>query len=215
MGWPQSSIEPTHRNHMKTKMFLALLVAASVGLQAADKGKEKDLPPGLRKKETLPPGIAKKRGADAGRTTVVTTNVIVTNVMVTNIQARTPHQPAPVVTQLPRREAKVDLDRHIRAINSLDNRDAVRRAGLSAVAEETGVSVSTLQKQRRGNPNVGTAGLLVANVIAAVTPGGVAVHFRQHAAGKSWERIAADHQVNFDELQAKLARVENVMRAVK
>lgn len=203
---------------MKMKMFLCLLMAVAVGAQAADdKGKnksnEKDLPPGLRKKETLPPGIAKKRGAETGRTTVITTNVIVTNIVVTNIQARTPRQRSEKPTA--RREIKVDLDRHIRAINSLDDRNSARRAGLSAIAQETGVSVSTLQKQRRDHPNVGTGGLLVANVIASTTPGGVTVHFRQHAGGKSWEKIAADHQVNMEQLQAKLARVENLMRAAK
>ena len=36
-----------------------------------------------------------------------------------------------------------------------------------------------------------------------------------HEQGKSWERIAADQGVNIEELDAKLARVEQAMRSAK
>jgi hypothetical protein len=206
---------------MKMKLFLSLMIAA-VALQAADdkdknKGKEKDLPPGLQKREgNLPPGIAKKRGP--GETTTITTNIIVTNVIVTNIQGRVPAKPAPSspgVATPATRTAQVDLDRRTRAINTLDNRDAVRRAGLAAISRETGLTVAALQKQRGDHDGIGTAGLLLANAIAAKTKKPVGTYFRQHAAGKSWEKIATDNQVNLEDLEAKLARVESAMRNVK
>ena len=225
---PRKASEPVCNNSasgikidkvMKMKLFLSLMIAA-LALHADDekgKDKDKDLPPGLRKKEgNLPPGIAKKRGT--GEATTVTTNIIVTNVIVTNIQGRVPATPAPTspgVTAPVTRTAKVDLDRRARAINTLDNRDAVRRVGLSAIAGETGVTVATLQKQRRDHNGIGTAGLLLANAIAAKSGKPAANYFRQHSEGKSWEKIAADNQVNLEDLDAKLTRVENAMRSAK
>jgi hypothetical protein len=205
-------------------LFLSLILAATA-LHGADKDKDKkdkdkDLPPGLRKKENLPPGIAKRRGV--GEATTITTNVIVTNVTVTNITVtnlpgRAVTVPtAPNVRTAPRAQtANVDLDRHVRAINTLDNRDAVRRAGMAAIAAETGVTLATLQKQRRDHENIGTAGLLIANSIAAQTKKPVGNYFRQHVEGKPWEKIAADNQVSLENLEAKLARVEDAMRKAK
>jgi hypothetical protein len=192
-------------------LFLSLVIAATA-LHAADN--KDDLPPGLRKKDKLPPGIAKKRGA--GEATTITTNVIVTNVTVTNVTiTNLPGRATTVPTAPALRTAKVDLDRHVRAINTLDNRDTVRRAGLAAIAAETGITVATLQKQRRDHENIGSAGLLIGNAIAAKTKRPVANYFRQHVEGKSWERIAADNQVSLEELEAKLARVETAMRNAK
>ena len=143
--------------------------------------------------------------------------------IVTNIQGRAPAKPAPSspgvatpgVATPATRTAQVDLDRRTRAINTLDNRDAARRAGLAAIALETGLTVATLQKQRRDHESIGTAGLLLANSIAAKTKKPVGTYFRQHAEGKSWEKIAADNQVRLEDLEAKLTRVENAMRSVK
>jgi hypothetical protein len=57
--------------------------------------------------------------------------------------------------------------------------------------------------------------LLMANAIAAQSKRPVGNLFRQHAEGKPWERIAADHQVNLEDLDGKLSRVETAMRNAK
>jgi hypothetical protein len=207
---------------MKTKLFLSILIAA-VALHAAD-DRDNGIPPGLQKKDKLPPGIAKKRGngAEVVRTNTVTVTNVITQT-VTNHVPGVPNAVVPAKSGAPStpgapgtpRQVKVDLDKRVHAINTLDNRAGVRRAGLTAIASETGVSVATLQKQQREHQEVGTAGLLMANAIAAQSKRPVGVLFRQHAEGKPWERIAADHQVNLEELDAKLSRVETVMRNAK
>lgn len=200
---------------MKNLILATLLTAAlAFSAHADDKGekdkKEKDLPPGLQKKDKLPPGIAKKRGyGDEDRTRTVTNTVFVTNTApaAPNV-GRIPGAPTPL-------PMKVDLDKRARAVNTLDNKEAPRRAGLAAISRETGVSVAKLQAQRREHENIGTAGLAMANVIAAKTGKPAGNYMRQHEEGKSWERIAADNNVKLEELDAKVARVEEAMRSAK
>jgi len=200
---------------MKMKLLLSLLVTAAA-LYAADdkekdKEKEKGIPPGLQKKDKLPPGIAKKQGKET-----------------TTVPAPQPVPPAPATPTAPKlpepgkaptaptvRQLKVDIDKRARAINTLDNRVVTRRAGMDAIAKETGVSVPTLQAQHRQHQDIGTAGLLMANAIAAQTKRPAGTYLRQAAEGKPWERIAADSGVDINELDAKLARVEEAMRSAK
>jgi hypothetical protein len=201
------------KNKIALLLSLAFAVTAVYADKDKDKDKEKDLPPGLRKKDKLPPGIAKRQGVQG---TSITTNVIVTNVMVTNITVTNfPGRAATVPSAPTVRQGKIDLDPRVRSINTLDNRDAVRRAGMAAIARETGVPLTTLQKQRAANENIGTGGLLIANTIAARTKKPAANYFSQHVAGKSWERIATENQVSLEELDAKLGRVEEAMRKAK
>jgi hypothetical protein len=196
----------------KLMLITLLTIATACSARAA----ENDLPPGLQKKDKLPPGIAKKRGASANeeRTRVVTNTVIVTNVVTaaapTPVEAVKGGASAPTLRQL-----KVDIDKRTKAVNTLANKEATRRAGLEAIAKETGVSVPTLQMQHREHQNIGTAGLLMGNVIAAQTKRPTGNYLRQHEQGRSWERIAADQGVNIEELDMKLARVEQAMRSAK
>ena len=196
---------------MKKKWLLSLLVAASA-LHAAD-DKEKGLPPGLQKKDKLPPGIAKKQ---TGGTTAAT-NVIVPDAPAAPV-AKTPGapaSPAPAPAPAPARGTKVDLGKRAQAVNNLDDREGVRRAGIAAIATETGADLSTVQRQHREHEKLGTAGLFFANAIAAKTGKPPGTYIRQHADGKSWEKIAEDNKVSFEELDAKLARVEAAMRSAK
>jgi hypothetical protein len=195
---------------MKKLILITLFIAATACPgQAAEKG----LPPGLQKKDKLPPGIAKKRGtADEERTRVVTNTVVVTNVVAA---APTPVEAVKGGSAPTLRQVKVDIDKRTKAVNTLDNKEATRRAGLEAIARETGVTVATLQTQHREHQNIGTAGLLMANAIAAQTKRPPGNYLRQHEQGKSWERIAADQGVNIEDLDAKLARVEQAMRGAK
>jgi hypothetical protein len=197
---------------MNKLMLITLLTIATV---CSARAAENDLPPGLQKKDKLPPGIAKKRGTTANeeRTRVVTNTVIVTNVVMA--AAPTPVEAVKGGSAPTLRQLKVDIDKRTKAVNTLDNKEATRRAGLEAIARETGVSVPTLQVQHREHQNIGTAGLLMGNAIAAQTKRPTGNYLRQHEQGKSWERIAADQGVNIEELDTKLARVEQAMRSAK
>ena len=207
---------------MKKLTLIALVTAAVISPAVAadnkDKEKDKGIPPGLQKKDKLPPGIAKKQ---AQETTATPTPAV-------PVPAPQPVPPAPATPNAPKLpepgktppapttgQLKVDLDKRARTINTLDNKTATRRVGLDAIAKETGVSVATLQAQHRQHQEIGTAGLLMANAIAAQTKRPAGAYLRQAAEGKPWVRIAADSGVNINELDAKLARVEEAMRDAK
>src|SRR5688572_22356363 len=194
---------------MKKKWLLSLLVAASA-LHAAD-DKEKGLPPGLQKKDKLPPGIAKKQTEGTTAATNAPAAPAATTPGVTAPPTAVPRTPTPSAT----RGTKVDLSKRAQAVNSLDDREGVRRAGIAAIATETGADLSTVQRQHREHEKLGTAGLFFANAIAAKTGKPAGTYIRQHADGKSWEKIAEDNKVSFEELDAKLARVEAAMRSAK
>jgi hypothetical protein len=221
---------------MKNMILRTLLTTAlAVSAFAAD-NEEKKLPPGLQKKEgKLPPGQAKKRGAGEEQVRTVTNTVYVTN---TVTAAPTPGAPAtpttPAVTKAPGtpnsapapktpavpavtpvKVEKADLEKRVKTVNNLADKEAPRRAGLDAISKETGVPLAKLQAQRRENDGIGLAGLTMANVIAGKTGKPAATYIRAHLSGKPWDKIAADNGVSLEELDAKVARVEAAMRNVK
>jgi hypothetical protein len=216
---------------MKTTFYsLALLALTIAAASAAD---EKELPPGLRKKDKLPPGWEKKVGKDAetGKQTVTTaTNTVnTTKSVVSDPKSATPATPAvtsPVVSApapkspLPAKarspqEVKASFEKNVRNVNTLDNQAPARAAGFAAISKETGVPVATIQKQHREHEAMGSAGLLMANLIAAQTKKPAGNFLRQREAGKSWVEIAAEHKVSLDSADASLNRVETAMRAAK
>jgi hypothetical protein len=222
---------------MKNLILTTLLTTAlAVSAFAAD-NEEKKLPPGLQKKGGLPPGQAKKRGAggeDQVRT--VTNTVYITNTVpgapatpttpaVTTVPAvtkapGTPNTaPAPktptVPVATPVKVEKADLEKRVKTVNNLADKEAPRRAGLDAISKETGVPLAKLQAQRREHDGIGLAGLTMANVIAGKTGKPAGTYIRAHLSGKPWDKIAADNGVKLEELDAKVARVEEAMRNVK
>jgi hypothetical protein len=227
---------------MKNMILRTLLTTAlAVSAFAAD-NEEKKLPPGLQKKEgKLPPGQAKKRGAGEEQVRTVTNTVYVTN---TVTAAPTPGAPAtpttPAVTTVPAvtkapgtpntapapkppvvpaatpvKVEKADLEKRVKTVNNLADKEAPRRAGLDAISKETGVPLAKLQAQRREHDGIGLAGLTMANVIAGKTGKPAATYIRAHLSGKPWDKIATDNGVKLEELDAKVARVEEAMRNAK
>lgn len=184
-----------------TRFSFALITVALAlpALYAADK----DLPPGLQKKDQLPPGLQKKQPPEVAP---------VTPVPPTGVPG------APAKAQVPERSAKAlkaDIDQRITAVNTLDNKPAVRRAGVAAIIKETGTTQKVVDNLRKEFPEMGTGGLLFATELAAQTKKPAANFVRQHTEGKSWERIATDHSVKLEPIDAKLARVEEAMRKAK
>lgn len=114
-----------------------------------------------------------------------------------------------------RRETKGDIDDHIKDINKLDNKESARLAGLRAVSHETAVSVPKLQDQLKEHPNLGIAGLLVANDIAVTGKKDVDELMKAHGNGKTWAEIAKQHSASLDSIETKLGRVESAMRDAK
>lgn len=109
-------------------------------------------------------------------------------------------------------ELKADVDRHTRRINELDSNPAAARAGLKAIAAETGVSLATLQKQF-SDQKIGSAGLLIGHEISRATGKPAKTFFAQRAQKREWSQIAAENKVDLASIVPKLERVQKAMAA--
>jgi hypothetical protein len=110
---------------------------------------------------------------------------------------------------------KQDIENRIRQINRLDNRPAVRDAGLRAVSKELGKPVPQLQTQLKEHSGLGIAGLLVANTIASESKKDADTVIKAHGGDRGWVDVARNNNVSLDSLEAKLSRVESAMRDAK
>ena len=207
---------------MKVKTLCVVLLAASFlpsAVLAADK--DKDLPPGLRKKDKLPPGWEKKVGKD-GQVTETPAAPAPTSPAPTTpakpgdpVATKPTPTPAPAPTPRTVKEVRGSVDKRIQTINTLDNKAAAREAAFAAIAKETGVTANKVQAQHREHPTIGTSGLLLANLISAQTKKPAANYLRQRSSGKPWAEIAEDNKFDLEKADAALGRLESTMRTAK
>lgn len=112
----------------------------------------------------------------------------------------------------PPSEIRIEMGRRLSRIDVLDNTPAGSKAGLTAVAKETGVSAAKLQAQRNEYP-VGTGSLLICNEIAKATGKPVGTLLKQRLAKRDWDRIAAENKFDLATVVPKLNRVQQAMEA--
>jgi hypothetical protein len=107
--------------------------------------------------------------------------------------------------------ARDEYERRARAINRAAEKPAVFKQALHHVSIETGVPETTVETQHRRNPDIGLAGILLANVLAAETKKEPAEFIKQRKAGKSWVAMAKANNVPLNNLNLKL---DNLERAI-
>ncbi len=66
-----------------------------------------------------------------------------------------------------RKVRPIDLDEQVKAVNRLDRNEATMKAGILAIAEETGVPLEKLVEQRKKHTFFGVAGQFLANELAS------------------------------------------------
>lgn len=113
------------------------------------------------------------------------------------------------------RAAKIDIDKHIQAINRLDNSPAKMRAGMEAVSKETAVPVARLEANHKAHPRVGLAGIFVAHELAISSHKPVEQFLKAHQDGRTWASLAKGNNESLETLDAKLSRIEQAMRDAK
>lgn len=194
---------------MKTTA-LFLMLAAVLSLHAAD---EKKLPPGLQKKGKLPPGWEKKVGPEEKKATDAASGATNLPAPATNVARTATNVPAAPAPAKPRaiKEVRSEVTDRIEAINKMDNRPALRQAGLDAAARELGIDVSVFQRQKREHPDTETAGLIIANELARQTKKRPAVFLSARDQGKRWVEIASEHKADLEAVSGLLGRVEKAM----
>jgi hypothetical protein len=111
------------------------------------------------------------------------------------------------------KEIKTDFDKRMRQVNTLDNNEQKAKAGLAAIAKETGVPLATLEAQRK-QYGTGSGGLLMANELAHAT-GKPAATFLKQRQNREWDRIAAENKFDLSTVLPKLDRVQASMETVQ
>jgi hypothetical protein len=109
---------------------------------------------------------------------------------------------------------KEDFDQNVRHINKMTEKPSVLKQALHHISIETGVPLEKVQQEHRHNPEVGAAGLLIGNVLAAETSKEPDRFFRQNAAGKKWAAIAKENDVSLDKLNTRLENLEDALQPV-
>jgi hypothetical protein len=107
-----------------------------------------------------------------------------------------------------------DFDDNVKQINQMAEKPNVLRKALHHISVETGVPLEKVQQEHRRNPELGAAGLLIGNVLAAETSKEPDRFFRQNANGKKWTAIARENDVSLDKLNTRLENLEEALEPV-
>jgi hypothetical protein len=104
-----------------------------------------------------------------------------------------------------------ELERRARVINRAAQQESVFKQALHHVSIETGVPKDSIETQHRQYPDMGLAGIMLANVMAAETKKEPTEFLKQRKGGKGWVALAKANKVPLDNLNRKL---ENLDRAI-
>jgi len=104
------------------------------------------------------------------------------------------------------------FDKRVSDINAMASKPAKTDLALQRISTETGMPVDRLKQQHQKHPDIGPAGLMVANVLADETKKGPEVFLSQKAAGKKWVNIAKENKVSVEKLIERLDRLEKAIK---
>jgi len=104
-----------------------------------------------------------------------------------------------------------EFENRAKKINSMADKNSNIDVALQRISTETGVPVENVRSQHKRYPETGTAGLLIANVLANETKKAPSEFLNQHAKGKKWLAIARDNKVSVDKLNERLDRLEKAL----
>jgi ribonuclease HI len=109
-----------------------------------------------------------------------------------------------------------DAAKHFRQradqINAATAKDPdLMQTAIKHISVETGVPVEKVRLHHQRHPNMGAAGLLLANVMAAETKEPPATFLKERQSGDQWLAIAREHKVSVEKLNVRL---DNVWKAL-
>jgi hypothetical protein len=111
-----------------------------------------------------------------------------------------------------RETARTDFDKRIETMNTLDDKESAKNAGLAALSKETAVPVTQIQQLQSQQTSAGLGDIFIAQEIATHTQKPADEFLKQHASGKSWSQIISDNNQDRSAIEQKLSRVEQAMR---
>ena len=101
--------------------------------------------------------------------------------------------------------------RRVEQINDAAKDKEVMQLAIKHISVETGVPADKVRVHHERHPNMGAAGLLLANVMAAETKKPPATFLNERQTGDSWLAIAKEHKVGIEKLTVRL---DNVWKAI-
>ena len=109
---------------------------------------------------------------------------------------------------------KEDMDEYekrLNRINTAAEKPGMMNVALQRIATETGVPLENVRAQHKRHPEVGPAGLLIANVLANETKKAPSEFLKERAEGKRWLAMARENKVSVDKLNDRLERFEKAL----
>lgn len=107
-----------------------------------------------------------------------------------------------------------DVERYekkVKRVNNIADKPGMMKVALQRISTETGVPLEKIQSQHQKHPEVGAAGLLIANVLADETKKAPAHFLSQREGGKRWLGIVRDAGISVDKINDRLDRFERAL----
>ena len=103
-------------------------------------------------------------------------------------------------------------EQKVKHINSLADKPGKMKVALQRISTETGVPVDRVENQHKKNPDMGAAGIMLANVMSADTKKAPGYFVEQRKAGKKWLTLAKENNIPVDRLNERLERLEKAIK---
>ena len=109
------------------------------------------------------------------------------------------------------KDAKGVLNDRVKEINKLADRQDSMALAIKTTSIETGVPQDRVENMHKHHRDMGPAGLLLANVMAAETKKDPEFFMKQKSNGKSWNEIARENNVPTEKLTVRLDNMERAL----
>lgn len=100
-------------------------------------------------------------------------------------------------------------------LNSIGGKPATVDMALQRISTETGVPIESVRAQHKRHPDIGVAGLMLANVLANDTKKAPEYFLTQRANGKKWLAMARANKVPVERLNERLDRLSQAIKGKK
>jgi hypothetical protein len=105
------------------------------------------------------------------------------------------------------------LENRVKQLNALGAKPAMQDVAFQRISTETGVPVEAVRKQHDRHPNIGIAGLMIANVLANETKKNPESFLTQRDSGKkNWRQLARENNVSVEKLNERLDRLHKAIK---
>jgi hypothetical protein len=105
-----------------------------------------------------------------------------------------------------------EFEKRIKRLNTMAEKPAKVKVALQRIATETGMPLEQVQNQHKKFPEIGVAGLMVANVLGNDTRKNPGQFLSQRQSGKRWLAIAKENKVPIERINERLERLEKAIK---